>query len=183
MNNVLKNNHGVTIVMLVITVIILLMLTAFAVFYSNNIAPEARVAAAYSSLKEIKDRCEGAVADVEERPEQYDEFYFFGKTITREVADGIITQSELDDYAIKCGLSDASEFGERTYRITPGEDQSVKARIKALELSSISGSYIVDLDNDKYYIVGGVKRKTGDFFYEYKDIQRMYEMLTKSENM
>lgn len=183
MNKVLKNNHGVTIVMLVITVIILLMLTAFAVFYSNNIAPEARVAAAYSSLKSIKDACEQAVADVELRPDQYDEFYFFGKTITREVADGIITQSEFDDYATKCGLSSASDFGERTYRITPESDQGVKERLKKIELSRISSSYIVDLDNDKYYIVGGVKRKTGDFYYEYKDIQRMYEMLTKSENM
>ena len=177
------NNKGVTIVMLVITIIVLLLLTAFAVFYSTNIAPEARIAAAYNSLKEIRRVCNEAVSSVDLRPDKYEEYDFFGKNIFQ---DG----SNVEDYATRCGLSSSADFGKagetdnnkrRVYKITPENDPEVKRRIQALELSAVSRSYIIDLDNSKYYLVDGIKRKTGELLYEYKDIQGMYEMLTDSK--
>ncbi len=171
------NQKGVTMMMLVITIIVLIMLTYIAVFYSSNVAPEARIAAAYNSLKEIKKACMEAETSIELRPDLYDEYDFFGKTIFE---DGSNTQ----DLAKRCGLSSDSEFGPRTYKFTPDKDEDVMRRLQALELSSISRSYVVDLGTSggigsKYYVVDGVKRKNDVILYEFKDIEGLYEMLTE----
>ena len=57
-----------------------------------------------------------------------------------------------------------------------------------MELANLNGIFVVDLDNDKYYLVDGVSRtdSTGwydDYAYEYLDIQAMYDMLTNYGNV
>ncbi len=173
--NMIKNNKGVTIMMLVVTIIVLIIVTSFAIFYSNNIAPEAKLATAYTSLSQIKKACMEAQASIALKPDEYDEYYFFGKNLSQ---DG----SNKSDIAARCGLLDVSELGERSYKITPENDDEVKRRIKRLEISTVNDGFIVDLDNGKYYILGGVKRKTQDVVYEYREIEKLYEMLTTSGN-
>ena len=53
------NNKGVTMMLLVVTIILMIMIAFLAVYYSQNVAPEARVASAYASLKAIRDTCHG----------------------------------------------------------------------------------------------------------------------------
>ena len=172
----LNNNKGITMMMLIITVIVLIMLTYFAVFYSSNIAPEARIASAYNSMKEIKKACMEAETSIELRPDLYDEYDFFGKTIFE---DG----SDTEDIAKRCGLTNASAFTPRTYKITPEDDEEVRRRLQALEISNVNRSFIIDLGSgdgigSKYYVVDGVKRKNDEVLYEFKDIEALYEMLT-----
>lgn len=188
---IISNKKGVTIIMLVITIIVLLLLTTLAIFYSNNIAPESQIAVAYSSLREIKRACEEAEHSVLINPDKYDEYDFFGKTIFE---DG----SDVNEIATRCGLTGENDFkhdedGElvpnKVYMIIPLKDDNesgdIRRRIRALDLSRVTGYYIVDLTTDSYYVLDGVKRKDGDYpndkLYEYREIQRMYEMLTKSE--
>ena len=47
----IKNNKGVTMMLLVITIILMIILTYLAIFYSQNTAPEARIARAYNNIK------------------------------------------------------------------------------------------------------------------------------------
>lgn len=172
----MRNNRGVTLIMLVITVIVLIMLTTFAVYYSQDIAPEARLATAYSSLKEVKTACMEAKSAIELRPDLYDEYDFFGKNI-------FLDGSDVEDLAKRCGLTSSDEFSkEHTYKISPELDDENKRRIEKLEISSVDRIYICDIENNNYYLVNGVKRKTGSMYYEYKDIQYMYEMLTETKD-
>ncbi len=166
------NNKGVTMMLLVLTIILMIMIAFLAVYYSQNIAPEARVATAYSSLKTIRDTCKGVFLIYDS---SRDEYYYFGKNIREEHS------AEINDYAKRCGLSDSNEFGERTYVLDPFSiKEEDKRRLKNLELSNLNSIFVVDLDNDKYYLVDGVTRIDYDLaskVYEYQDIQRMYDMI------
>ncbi len=169
MKHFLKNNKGVTVTMLVITIVLMIMIASFAVFYSQDVAPEAKLAAAFSSLKEVKDACNRAILEIELDPSTYDEYYFFGNNIRK---DG----SNVSKLADKCGVT-PEEFSDRTYNISNDDNAENKRRIERLEISSISESYVVDLENEKYYVIGGVKRSNGDVVYEYRDIELMYDMI------
>jgi uncharacterized protein YpmB len=184
----MKNNKGITIIMLVITIIIILILTSFAVFYSTNIAPEAKIAAAFSSLKEIKSACQRAQNEVELFPDQLDEYYFFGKNIVDEKPEG----KTADEWAVRCGLTSKADFGlsgDRTYYICAPTNKNdpnysnMKRRTEKLELSNLNSmEFIVDLEKDKYYIVDGVRRDIHKEAYEYTDVELLYSMLTATKN-
>ena len=169
MKHFLRNNKGVTVTMFVITIVLMILIASFAVFYSQDVAPEAKLAAAYSSLKEIRDACNRAILEIELDPSTYDEYYFFGNNIRK---DG----SNLTKLAERCGVV-PDAFSERTYNIANDDTADNKRRIERLEISSISESYVVDLENEKYYIVGGVKRANGEIVFEFRDIELMYDMI------
>ncbi len=166
-------NKGVTMMLLVITIILMIMIAFLAVYYSENVAPEARVASAYASLKAIKDTCRSTVILYDSNR---DEYYFFGNNIKTEHTD-----AELEEYAKRCGLNGKEDLqGDRVYLIDPFSDRvEDKRRIKNLELSNLSNAFIIDLDNDKYYLIDGVARIDGSNYisYEYMDIQSMYDMI------
>ncbi len=165
------NNKGVTMMLLVVTIIVLLMLTSFAVYYSNDIAPEAKLAKTYNSLTEVRKACQQALSTIELKPDDYDEYYFFGKSIYQ---DG----SNVADIEARCNLG-GEHFSERTYIFTPENDDEIKRRIQRLELSTVDGYYVADLENRNYYVIDGVKRKGQDErVYEYNDIQKLYNVLT-----
>jgi hypothetical protein len=181
----MKNNKGITMIILVITIIVMLILTSFAVYYSTNIAPEARIAASFQTLKEVKMACQRALNEIEIDP-TLDEYYFFGKNINATdnenapVGTDGITALNL---AFKCGLSSVDEFGnggERTYYVSGSDDPVIKRRAEKLEMTGLGvDSFVVDLENDKYYIVGGVRRDSSSpFVYEYRDVEMLYSMLT-----
>ena len=172
-----NKNKGVTIIMLVITIIVLILLALFAVYYSTDIAPEARIASAYNSLKEIRTACTEAKSRIEIYPEQYDEYDFFGKSIR-----DTLSESEQNELAQKCGLTSKDDFSDSTYVISGEDDDEIKRRIQNLELSNINREFVCDIGNNNFYVYGGVKRKTGETFYEYKDIAAMYDILTETKN-
>ena len=197
---IISNNKGITIIMLIITIIVLLLLTSLAIFYSNNIAPESQIAVAYSNLREIKRACEEAKFSIEINPDVHNKYDYFGKTIY-EQKDKNGDPLDIADIKQRCGLNPAdptdgfSNTDGDVYLIAPltedNEDGDISRRLKALGLSRITNSYIVDLDHDDYYVLGGVKRKSYEYLsgdninnttlYEYREIQKLYEMLTKSE--
>ncbi|MBR6252546.1 MAG: hypothetical protein IKR04_01720 [Clostridia bacterium] len=168
----MRNNKGVTMMLLVVTIILMIIIAFLAVFYSQNVTPEARISAAYTSLNAVKESCIAAVQFT--NVGQEDEYHFFGKTISQE------HPTEVSDYESRCGLSSSEHFGNRTYLIDPfSTREEDKRRITNLELSNLKYTFVVDLDNEKYYIVDGVSRNTdgSDTRYEYFDIQAMYDML------
>lgn len=168
-----NNNQGVSIITLVLTIIVMLMVTSFAVYYSTNITPEARVASIYTSLKEVRRACMEAKSSIVLRPDLYDEFDFFGKSI---FTDG----SDVEDIAKKCGLTSSDKFSQSTYKVSPKIDDENKRRVEKLEISNVDREYICDIGNNKYYVLGGVKRQTGEISYEYNDIESMYNLLTET---
>ncbi len=133
----MKNNKGVSIIMLIVTIILMIIIASFAVYYSNNIAPEARLAAQYASLKEVKKACNIALQQIELDPDTYDEFYFFGHDIDN---DPNYDEKALDQ---RCG----NQFlgGGRKYVISNDGSDECQRRLKNLELSNITETYVVDL--------------------------------------
>ena len=177
--NIFRNQKGVSLIMLVIAIVMMLIIVTFAVFNSKNTTPEAKVAASLSSLASIKDACENALGLIELNPEEYDEYYFFGNNIhhKRNSTGSVLSDSEKQEYAKECGLGESYTFNDDTYVIKPAETEEEKRILKNLEIKNISDTYIVDLLNKEYYIVGGVEHADGAKAYEYKDILRTYEML------
>ncbi len=172
----MKNNKGISIIMLVITIILMLILTSIAVYYSSNIAPEARLAAAYTSLGNVKEACTRALTEIDFSSENIDEFYFFGNVYSKKYT----TKAERDALAVRCGLENSEALSERTYEIGTTDDDENRRRVENLELSGISQTYLVDLDNDNYYLVDGVRKADGTKVYEYRDIMASYQMLTRT---
>lgn len=175
LNKILNAQKGVSVIMLIIAVVMMAIIVSFAVFYSQDTTPEAKLASAYSSLKAVKDACDNAETLMELNPAEYDDYYFFGYNVQHNISDTL----ELNEYAVECGLASYLDFSERTFMIKPASNEEEERILKNLELKGVANTYVVDLDNDKYYIVGGTKRADDRVLYEYKDIVRAYEMLVK----
>lgn len=174
----LNNKKGITIIMLIITVIMMIIIVSFAVFNAPKSTEEAKIAKAYTSLKTIKEACENALYYIEINPTEYDEYYFFGSNLQNKINTGMLTGIDINDLATKFGLASEADFSSRTYVIKPAETDEEQRILKNLELKGVEETYIVDLENDKYYILNGVNRGEEDDVYEYKDILLSYEMLT-----
>lgn len=169
----MKNNKGVSIIMLVITIAMMAIIVSFSVFSSKNITPEARLAAAYANIKTVKDACDNAMTMIEINPVEYDEYYFFGDNIQT-----LMTATNLESIIADCGLTSTADISERTYVINYTDSDNNKRILERLELKGVENTYIVDLENEKYYILHGAERSDGNKVYEYKDILRAYQMLT-----
>jgi hypothetical protein len=169
----MKNNKGVTMMLLVITIILMIILSSYAIYYSENIAPEARLGATYTSLKNVKEACERAVNDIEIGVTDANEFYFFGNNIR---LDG----SDIEDLAKRCGLESGDQFGTRTYVIGLADTPENQRRVANLEITGLTQDYVVDLDNEKYYVLDGIRKADKTIVYEYKDIKASYQLLNKS---
>lgn len=174
----LNNQKGITIIMLVIAVIMMIIIVSFAVFNAPKSTEEAKIAKAYTSLKTIKEACENALYYIEINPTEYDEYYFFGGNIQHKITNGMISGIDLGETAIKFGLASESDFSPRTYIIKPASNDEEQRILKNLELKGVEETYIVDLENEKYYVLNGVTRGEESRVYEYKDILLSYEMLT-----
>ncbi len=159
--------------MLVITIILMIILSSYAIYYSENIAPEAKLGAAYTSLTNIKGACERALNEIAMGADDVNEFYFFGNNIRTDGTD-------LDDLAKRCGLESSELFGTRTYLIGIEDTPENQRRVANLEITGMKQSYVVDLDNEKYYVLDGVRKADKAMVYEYKDIKSSYQMLSKT---
>lgn len=177
-NEKINNQKGVTLIMLIIAVAMIAIVASFAVFYSQNTTPEAKMASAYSSLKTVKDACGNAATLIELNPNEYDDYYFFGNNIQNVYTD----MSEINELAVKCGLDSSLDFSERTYIIKPAETSGEELILKNLELKSITDTYVVDLEKNNYYILEGIKQVDGTILYEYRDIVSAYEILVGNLN-
>ena len=180
MKKLLNNNKGISLIMLVITVLMMAIIVSFAVFSSRNITPESKLAAAYASVKAVKDACDNAVNLIEINPNEYDEYYFFGQNIHE-----LMSESELQELLTKFGFEDFSNPNEviskRTYLIKNTSSDNDKRMLERLELNNVSSTYLVDLENEKYYILNGVERVDDVAIYEYRDILKEYNILVEHE--
>lgn len=161
------NQKGVTLIQLVITIIIIVILTSFAVFQGSNVTTEATIAKEYESIKEIKKAVEQTLQMIEINPDAYKEREIFGVALSN---------SDKQKYYARIGLASANELSNRTYVITMENQEKFE-----LEKISEEQIYIVDLDNEKYYILDGVQRDGRDIVYEYTDILKMYNMLSSKK--
>lgn len=174
MERLKHSNKGVSMIMLVITIAMMAIIISFSVFSSKNITPEAKLAAAYANVKTVKDACDNALTMIEINPSEYDEYYFFGENIQT-----LMDASNLQSIIEKCGLTSITQISNRTYVINNSDSDANKRILERLELKGIANTYLVDLENEKYYILNGAERVDGGKVYEYKDILQAYDLLTK----
>lgn len=154
---------GVTLIQLVVLIIVLLIIVSFAIFSVDNITDESIIAREYESLKEVKIGVDQTLNLIEMNPEKYKEEEKFVDNIS----------GKKDEYYSRIGLDSASELSDRSYLIN-SENQDKLEINKILE----ERSYVVDLENEKYYIVDGVQRKGKERIYEYSDISREFNLLS-----
>lgn len=155
------NQKGITLIQLVITIVVMIILASMAIFQGGNVTTEAMIAREYESLREVKKAVEQTVLLMEMNPEDYKEEEIFGGSISKAA------------YYKRVGLTSSDELSDRTYSIS-------KSNEKNFELDKIPDEkvYIVDLENKKYYILDGVQKEDGEIIYEYKDILKIYNMLS-----
>ncbi|MBO5179418.1 MAG: hypothetical protein J6B87_03635 [Clostridia bacterium] len=155
------SQKGISLIQLVIVIILLLIIASFALFSSNEVTVEARLARDYESLKMVKESTEHAVNLMEINPEEYEEIEIFTKKFNSS------------DYA-RIGLTSAADLSERSYEINVDNQEKLD-----LENITEERTYIVDLENKKYYILDGIEREEGSKVYEYVDVLRLYNLLSK----
>lgn len=158
------NQKGITLIQLVITIIVIVIITSFAVFQGSNVTTEATIAKEYESIKEIKKAVEQALQMIEINPKEYKESEIFGVPLSN---------NDKKNYYDRIGLTSANELSDRTYIIT--KDNQEKFQLEKINEEQV---YIVDLDKEKYYILDGVQRDNRDIVYEYTDILKTYNMLS-----
>lgn len=179
-NICIKNNKGISLIMLIVAILMMLIIVTLAVFYSRNTTPEAKFASDYYSLTSVKNACEDAKMLIEINPNKYDEYYFFGNNIyNKKSGDVLLTDADRSNIAKECGLDETYEFNDETYVIYPAISEEDERILENLELKGITKTYIVDLQNTEYYVLGGIKHSSGDKVYEYKDVVSSYEMLVE----
>lgn len=167
-----NSEQGMSLMMVIITIIMMLIIISFAIFSSQNMTQETRLATAYASLGAVKEACEEASVLIELHPETYSESYFFGQSV-QEAFDN----DEREDLLKRCGIVEP-EIGVHTYFL----DQADKDLWKRLEMSDVSRSYVVDLDHQKYYLVDGEEHMEGEIIHEYEEFVKAYQLLTEEKN-
>ena len=174
----IKNQKGVSMIMLVIAVLMMIIIASIAVYNAPKSRDEANFVKDYASLKAVKEACENALYLIEINPAEYSEYYFFGNNMQFNVENDVIDM-EMSEIAQKCGLTSQNDFSSRTYIISGGITDEEKRTLKRLELKDIEDMYVVDLENAKYYILNGIERENDETLYEYQDILLSYKMLTE----
>ena len=149
---------GVSLIQLVIVIIIMLILASFALLSSDEVTTEARIARDYESLKKVKEAVEHSVNLMEINPKEYVEAELF------------VTKFNSSDYS-RIGLLSSLELSNRVYEINMANQEKLD-----LENITEERTYVVDLDNKKYYILDGISREDGEKVYEYLDVLRLYNL-------
>ncbi len=151
----LKNEKGVSLIQVIVTMIIAILIASFAIWYAKNTSTEAKLTRIYNEMSTVKDACKDALVINELNPDEYPLSKLFTKKITTE---------DVSDFGI-----DASVDVENLYVITPENAEN-------LELEKVKNTYIYDAENDKLYIQGGFTRIGQDEVgYEFKDVMRLYK--------
>ena len=155
----LRNERGVTLVQVIVTMVIVIIIASFAIWYSKNTSTEAKLTRLYNEITTVKEACNDAIVINELNPMEYPISKLFTKKWTSE---------PLSEFGIDAG-ADTDDL----YVITPDNSDS-------LELEKIKNTYIYDIKNDKLYIQGGFSRIGQDIVeYEYTDIMRLYKSTLK----
>lgn len=156
------SQKGISLIQLVVVIIILIILASMAVFSSSSLLKESRLERDYESLKSIKEATKSALTLIEINPDEYNEEDMFGNRIDAEA------------YYSRIGLDSPDDLSSRSYMIDESNQEALN-----LENITEERQYIVDLENEKYYVVDGVEREKGQRVYEYVDILKLYDVLNQ----
>lgn len=159
------SQKGISLVQLIIVIILLLILASLSILLSDDVTVEARIAREYESIKSVKTAVDEAINLIDMNPEIYKENEMFGQRLGEKK----------EEYYQKIGLTSPDELSDRVYLIN--EDNQEKLSIENMTEEK---SYIVDLDNKKYYVIDGVRRTSKDEkVYEYVDIVKLYNLVVQ----
>lgn len=164
----MRNNEGVTILQIVITVIVMIILLSLAIFYSSGTTKEATVAALYNEIKEVTSVIQEA-SILNHIQKSGDEIIFFEETSAPKV--------EKSSYQTQLALAGSGEF----YYLDFTSSRELK---NTLELENIKNDYILEFDGLKLYLVEGIElldETTGkeEIKYSAEEIEKYYNNLFK----
>ncbi len=167
MKNTLKNNRGISAVSLMITIVVIIIIAGYSLFFSRDTVVEAQVAKAYTEIQEMQDAAKALSLDA---------------AYARE-------------YLAGCEIEDISTMNERVgnklregkqYYYLGYADDSVTEVVKQtmnenLGVRNIEGSYIIsvgDIGEVDVFLVDGININD-KFCYTYDEIYREYVNVTQ----
>lgn len=161
----MTSNKGITLIQTILAVILLIVLTGFAIWYAGNTSAEAQLAKVYSEFSSVKEAYKSTTVLTELNNGKYKMEELLDATTVNELTS---TYSEEDvGFVSKIGEAD------KLYILSPNN-------CKNIELSKIEYTYVIDETAEKIYLIGGFSRKDNqNLAYEYEEIEKLYESTLK----
>ena len=158
-----KNNKGISLIQLIVAIIIMMIITSFALWYASNTSTEAKLARIYAEIKTVKEAYENAIILNEVSEGTYD---LESLSTTEE---SIISQFGADETAdLLSEITDKSKL----YLVTP-------ENAKELEIEKLTMEYVIDGKTGEVYIIGGFARANENPKYSASQITKLYESTFK----
>ncbi len=156
----MRNDKGISLLQVLISIIIIIMISSFAILYSSHTSTEAKLARLYSEMSAVKDAYKNALMLNELNPDEYSLETLFPDKVTNEWIS--------DNYA-RIGFSSKPSEAIGWYLITPENAENI-------ELEKVQGTYVIDNTNDLIYLLDGFSREgQEETVYEYEDILKLYK--------
>ena len=161
----MADNKGVSLVQVIIAIVIIIIITSFAIWYASNTSTEAKLTRIYAEITAVKEGYDNAKMLNEVNSTAYD----FSKIESSEVY--IKGNYESKEIEFMDKISDTSEL----YLVTPDN-------AKEIEVEKIVFDYVIDGKTGNVYLIGGYESRLDEnlknnvtVVYEYKDIVREYQ--------
>lgn len=154
----MKKENGISLIQVIVSIIIIVIISGFAIWYAENTSTEAKLTRIYTEMNAVKEAYENAIILNEIDPTEYPIYKLFTKKVTDDW---------LEENYTRMGFTEKPTMTGDWYYITP-ENAS------ALELEKITREFVIDRENNHIYILDGFSRPDKELVYEYNDIVKLY---------
>lgn len=164
-----KSQRGISAVSLMITIVIIIMLAGYSLFFSRDTVVEGNIATAYAEIQEVSDAIKALSLDPSSVPEILAAFVIddIGEYEDRVGADHILSE-ETQYYLLGYGEETVSEVMKQSMN-------------DILGLRNIKSSYVISvkgLNDVEIYLVDGIG-VNGKYCYTYDEIYMEYINVNK----
>ena len=167
MKNKFKNNSGISAVSLMITIVVIIIIASYSLFFSRDTVIEAQVAKAYSEIQGIEEATKALSLDA---------------SYAREYLGGYEVE-DIADMNERVGnkLREGKQYYYLGYADESVTDVEKRSLNEVLGVRNIEGSYIIsvgDIGEIDVFLVDGININD-KFCYTYDEIHREYINVTQ----
>jgi hypothetical protein len=167
MKNSFKNNKGISAVSLMITIVVIIIIAGYSLFFSRDTVIEAQVAKAYSEIQEMQDATKALSLD-----SSYAREYLAGYEL-----------EDISDMNERVGnkLREGKQYYYIGYADESVTDVMKQSLNEVLGVRNIEGSYIIsvgDIGEIDVFLVDGININD-KFCYTYEEIHKEYVNVTQ----
>lgn len=157
-----KKEFGISLIQVIIAVILIIIITSFALWYASNTSSEVKLARVYSEISSVREAYKNAIVLNELNSETYplDELF--------ETTSITYLNSNYSNEEVKFLQLNSVSSTDTLYLVKPDN-------AKKLELEKIELEYVIDDTTGNIYLIGGFLRDSdSNPVYEFKEIEYLY---------